>query len=110
MSGNLASPRARWCPGNAMAAHDRLPPELRRFMIHAALPWSAASILRIWRRALARGESRAAALARIERAAQGTLRREIALIWGAAHPQASPRQSMSTVTSGRSVSARPSAR
>ena len=109
MSGNLRSPRARWCPGHAMASHDRLPPELRRFMIDAALPWSAASVLRIWRRARAQGESRAAALARIERAAAGTLRREVALIWGEGHPQAAA-QSTNTVTSGRSVSASPSAR
>lgn len=94
MSGNLSSPRARWRAGNPMAEHDRLPPDLRRFMIEAALPWSAASILRIWRKELARGQSPAAALDRIRRAAAATLRREAALVWGPDHPDARGGQSM----------------
>ena len=49
---NLSSPNARYRKGCAMAAHDRLPPELRAWLIHAALPWSAKSALRLWTRAL----------------------------------------------------------
>ena len=49
---NLSSPRARTRRGCAMAAHDRLPPELRAWLIHATLPWSAKSALRLWTRAL----------------------------------------------------------
>ena len=49
---NLSSPRARRRKGCAMAAYDRLPPELRAWLIHATLPWSAKSALRLWTRAL----------------------------------------------------------
>lgn len=107
---NCHSPRAGWQPGNAMAAHDRLPPELRAFMIHADLPWSARSALALWRRALGEGKSRAEALDRVRRAAAATLAREARTVWGPDHPAAGPAQSARTVTSGRSVSASPSAR
>ena len=52
MSSNLTSPRARWHATNPMSAYDRLPPDLRTWLAGAALPWSAASVLRIWQRAL----------------------------------------------------------
>lgn len=74
--GNLSSSRAQWRPGNPMAAHDRLPPDLRRWMIHAALPWSAESALRLWRRALRETGCKAAALARMEAAERRTLQRD----------------------------------
>ncbi|UWQ22189.1 DUF6525 family protein [Jannaschia sp. W003] len=37
-----------------MAAYDRLPPALRRWLAGAALPWSPASARRAWRRAMRR--------------------------------------------------------
>ncbi|MDT8854721.1 DUF6525 family protein [Paracoccaceae bacterium Fryx2] len=49
---------------NAMLAHDRLPPAARAWVMQAVLPWWAASVRRIWTRALARSGSEAAALAR----------------------------------------------
>jgi hypothetical protein len=49
---NLRSARAQWRRGNPMAAHDRLPAPLRQWLIHAALPWSAESALRIWSKAM----------------------------------------------------------
>jgi hypothetical protein len=52
--------------GCSMAAYDRLPAPLRRWLAGAALPWSPASALRLWQRALARGEAPEAALARAE--------------------------------------------
>lgn len=76
MGRNLASPRARWRHGNPMAAHDRLPPALRRWLIHAALPWSADSALRLWRRARAAGLTEAEAVERLARAERATLRAE----------------------------------
>ena len=71
--GNLATSlprrRQRGCP---MAAYDRLPPELRRWLAEAALPWSAASVLRVWHRA---GDP-ARALARLSALEAGQLARD----------------------------------
>lgn len=68
---------------NPMAAYDCLPPDLRLWLAQAALPWSARSALRIWRRALRScgGDAEAARqeLSRIERA---NLRKDAARIWG----------------------------
>lgn len=86
MSRNLASPRARWRRGPPMAAHDRLPPTLRRWLIHAALPWSARSALRLWQRALRETGSESAALARLAAAEAATLRLEAMRVWGPGHP------------------------
>lgn len=79
---NLRSGRARWRPGCPMARHDALPPALRRWLIHAALPWSAQSVLRLWQDSLRRGGDEAAALARLEAAERATLKREARQIWG----------------------------
>ena len=72
-----------------MAQHDRLPRELRLWLAHAALPWSAQSALRHWQRALraARGDAKAAqaTLSRIE---ARLIARDAAKIWGAHHPAA----------------------
>ncbi len=65
---NLSSPRARTRKGCAMAAHDRLPVELRRWLIHATLPWSAKSALRLWTRALRKTGCPIAARARLSAA------------------------------------------
>lgn len=88
--GNCTSPRARWRAGDAMAEHDRLPPELRRFVIHAALPWSARSVLAVWRKARRAGLGPADALAQLDRAARATLARDAAQVWGPDHPAARP--------------------
>lgn len=90
MNGNLTASRPRWRPGNPMARHDALPPALRRWLIHAALPWSAPSLLRLWQAALRETGSEAAALARLDRAEQAMLRREARQIWGTGHPLADP--------------------
>ncbi|MFN3969856.1 MAG: DUF6525 family protein [Gemmobacter sp.] len=86
MPRNLTSPRARWRATDPMAAHDRLPAPLRAWAAAAALPWSAASVLRIWRRALTRGGDHQAALEALNRAEAATLARERALVWGADAP------------------------
>lgn len=88
MTRNLAASRIRWRRGNPMARHDSLPPPLRRWLIHAALPWSATSLLRLWQRALRETGSESAALLRLAQAEQAMLRREAPRIWGKGHPLA----------------------
>ncbi|ULB11721.1 DUF6525 family protein [Cereibacter azotoformans] len=61
---------------NAMLAHDRLPPAARIWVTQAVLPWSAASVRRIWTRALAGSGGEAAALAALAAAEAATLARE----------------------------------
>lgn len=84
---NLASPRARFRAIDPMAAYDRLPPDLRTWLAEAALPWSAASVLRLWQRALRETGCAQAARERLARAEQKTLAREAARVWGSAYPQ-----------------------
>jgi Family of unknown function (DUF6525) len=86
MNSNLSSPRARWRNTNPMAAHDRLPPDLRAWATAAALPWSTASLLRIWQRALRETGCPNAALARLAHAEARTLARDAAVVWGPAYP------------------------
>lgn len=86
MNRNLASPRARWRKTNPMAAYDRLPPDLRSWLAGAALPWSAASVLRVWHRALDETGCPKAALSHLQRAEAKTLARDAAMIWGLTYP------------------------
>lgn len=86
MNGNLASPRARWHKANQMAAYDRLPAELRRWLAQAALPWSAASALRLWQRALRETGCPRQALVRLTRAEARSLARERVAVRGPANP------------------------
>ena len=59
-----------------MAAHDRLPAELRSWLIHASLPWSASSALRLWTSALRKTGCPDAARAKLAAAEARTLARE----------------------------------
>ncbi|MFN5996482.1 MAG: DUF6525 family protein [Paracoccaceae bacterium] len=86
MNRNLSSPRARWRKTNPMAAYDRLPPDLRSWLAEAALPWSAASVLRVWQRALRETGCARAARDRLTRAEAKTLAREAAMVWGRTYP------------------------
>lgn len=83
---NLASslPRRGDLP---MHRFDGLPAPLRRWLHHAALPWSASSALRIWHRAItdSRGDE-GAALAALTRAEARTLARDARQVWGNDHP------------------------
>lgn len=72
--GACALPRRRRA-GSAMAAYDRLPPELRAWLREAALPWSPRSALRAWHRAL-RETGAAGAPARLTRIETRLLARE----------------------------------
>ena len=85
---NLRSPRVRFRATDPMSAYDRLPPDLRTWLAEAALPWSAASVLRLWRAALAETGCPHSARERLARAEQRTLSREAARVWGKHHPAA----------------------
>lgn len=76
-----------------MAAYDRLPPELRRWLAQAALPWSPRSALRLWRKSLSlHAGDTATALQHLSRVERERLGRDVRRIWGDAHPAAgSPR-------------------
>jgi hypothetical protein len=86
MSGNLTSPRARWRHTDPMAAYDRLPPDVRLWLAGAALPWSAASVLRVWQCALRETGCARAAQARLSDAEARSLAREATLVWGEKYP------------------------
>jgi hypothetical protein len=86
MNRNLSAPRTRWRKVNPMAAHDRLPPDLRAWAAAAALPWSATSLLRLWQRALRETGCPKAARERLNRAEARTLARDAAKVWGSAYP------------------------
>nr|WP_319247023.1 DUF6525 family protein [uncultured Celeribacter sp.] len=75
---NLTSRLARRRARNPMADHDRLPRAARHWVSQAALPWSAASVARIWTRAMRETGSEQVALARLQAAEQATLCREAA--------------------------------
>ncbi|MDP3193974.1 DUF6525 family protein [Tabrizicola sp.] len=83
---NLTSPRVRWRATDPMSAYDRLPPDLRAWLAEAALPWSAASVLRLWQKALTESGCTRVARDRLARAEQKTLAREAARVWGQCYP------------------------
>lgn len=53
MRRNLHTSLKRRASGDPMTRYDSLPQELRGWLATAALPWSATSALRLWRRAMA---------------------------------------------------------
>lgn len=70
-----------------MAEYDRLPPELRRWLAGAALPWSPRSARRAWAEALARtAGDRAGALHLLEERQRRRLARDTLATWGPEHP------------------------
>lgn len=70
-----------------IARYDRLPPDLRRWLQQAALPWSVARVERLWARALRDcGGDADLALERLDRAQTRALRRDAAATWGAGYP------------------------
>lgn len=89
MRHNLATTLPRRRRGAPMAAYDRLPPEVRRWLAQAALPWSPQSVARLWAKALAGAAGdRTAALARMSRAEARRIAADAALVWGSGHPAA----------------------
>lgn len=85
MSNLVTSLRRRARPA-PMAAHDRLPPEVRAWVAQAALPWSAVSVARLWSTALREAGNPEAALARLTRAEARMLARDAGRVWGQGYP------------------------
>lgn len=86
--GNLRSTlRRRRSQRNPMRERDQLPKPLRLWLSEAALPWSPASLRRVWVKALRQhGGDEGAALAELSQLEQRRLRRDAPLIWGQANP------------------------
>ena len=59
-----------------MRDYDALPPVLRHWIAHAAMPWSPRSCLRVWRAARAKGATEVEALDRLTRAEAALLARD----------------------------------
>ena len=62
--------------GDPMAAYDGLPAPVRQWVAQAALPWSPASVRRIWSKSRSKGLSDAEALTSLARAEARTLARD----------------------------------
>ena len=76
--GNRGATRlpARLREVDPMRAYDRLPPELREWVAHATRPWSPASCLRLWRKALSEEGCPERARERLTRAEAALLARD----------------------------------
>ena len=76
--GNLGATHlpARRRAVDPMRIYDRLPPELRNWMAHAARPWSPMSCLRLWRKALAEEGCPERARQRLDQAERAMLARD----------------------------------
>lgn len=74
-----------------MLAYDLLPPDVRQWLSSAVLPWSAASVRRAWTKALksAQGD-RQAARAALNALERQRLEKDVARVWGTAHPFLTP--------------------
>ena len=62
--------------GDPMDTVDGLPAPVRQWVAHAALPWSPASVRRIWSKSRAKGLSDDEALALLRQAEARTLARD----------------------------------
>ncbi|WP_253913129.1 DUF6525 family protein [Pseudoruegeria sp. HB172150] len=70
-----------------MAAYDRLPMDLRRWLSDAILPWSAASTLQLWDKALRLSDGDVdVAAERMSRLERRQIARDAIRIWGGDHP------------------------
>lgn len=66
--------------------HDNLPDAARAWVMQAALPWSSASVARLWGRAMRDTGNVAAALARLDAAEARRLEQDRPRIWGNNYP------------------------
>lgn len=81
-SHNLATSLRCRGRSNALADYDRLPAAARAWLAQAALPWSAASVRRLWQD----GASPGASLDRLAACEARLLAKDAARIWGAGYP------------------------
>lgn len=73
---------------NPMADYDRLPPDLRKWVAGAMLPWRAGPVVRAYERAMAAKGDPELALRELDRIQTSLVARDAARIWGADHPDA----------------------
>jgi hypothetical protein len=86
-SRNCSTSLKRRARSDTMLAYDLLPPDLRRWLAEAVLPWSAASVRRAWRKAMTSAQGdRQAARAALNSLERRRLEKDVARIWGASHP------------------------
>lgn len=71
-----------------MRDFDRLPEELRAWVIRADLPWRPKSVRRSFERALARTGDVAQALAELDHLQDRLVTKDARRIWGPDHPKA----------------------
>ncbi|MCJ8140934.1 DUF6525 family protein [Falsirhodobacter halotolerans] len=90
MRRNLVTSLRRRGTGS-MEGYDRLPPDVRAWLAGAALPWSARSALRIWRRAMADRPCPHHARACLCAAEARMLARDAPTVWGVNHPSVAGR-------------------
>jgi hypothetical protein len=89
MSGNLGqcSLRRKRRFGDPMTAYDNLPTPLRLWLSEAALPWSPASVRRVWSKSRARGLTQEEALELLNAAEARTLARDRQSTFFGVNPQ-----------------------
>ena len=84
---NLSTSLRRSPRPDTMQAYDALPPEARRWLAGACLPWSARSVARLWARACHdAGGDLAMVRARMDAAQASKLARDAAQVWGRHYP------------------------
>jgi hypothetical protein len=94
---NLATSLRGRRQSQPMQAYDRLPVELRVWLAGAALPWSAHSALKLWRRLCREcGSDAGARLRGLDRVEARMLARDAPRIWGASYPLAPQREGGTT--------------
>jgi len=71
-----------------MRDFDCLPPELRIWVAQAMLPWSAASVRKAYRKAVARTGDKVLALKELDKLQKALVAKDAARVWDAGHPEA----------------------
>lgn len=82
---------------NPMREYDRLPPELRAWLVNAALPWRPRSVRRAYEKALIRTRDKTEALQELDRLQERLIVRDIRKVWGEDHPLARPDPSVGSI-------------
>ncbi|WP_147126652.1 DUF6525 family protein [Shimia ponticola] len=78
--------RTRRCRGNPLAEYDSLPPELRRWVSEAALPWGAQSVRTAYQKALARTGDKTRALQELDAIERRLVAKDAGKVWMGTHP------------------------
>ena len=88
--GNLGatSLRRKARSADPMREFDKLPSELRAWLVAAALPWRPQSVRRAFDKAYARTRETQSALRELDRLERRLLAKDAPRVWGARHPLA----------------------